>query len=130
MSILRGLIMQNFKKSFTLAEVLIVLSIIGIIFETTLLALYEKYQQEVLINLWKKKYSEIYAVWETVKSEGYSVCTIDCNRPNYYREGVLYNTPEASMSDEYLDMFVSKFRVLKSCSNRHNPSGCTSKEGF
>lgn len=66
------------KKSFTLAEVLITLGIIGIIAAMTLPALIAKYQQMVLINMWKKHYASLQNAFSMVLADNdYSLGAYD-----------------------------------------------------
>lgn len=66
------------KKSFTLAEVLITLGVIGIIAAMTLPALVAKYQQIVLINMWKKHYALLQNAFSMVLADNdYSLGVYD-----------------------------------------------------
>lgn len=66
------------KKSFTLAEMLITLGVIGIIAAMTLPALVAKYQQIVLINMWKKHYALLQNAFSMVLADNdYSLGAYD-----------------------------------------------------
>ena len=61
------------KKAFTLAEVLIVLGIIGIVSAMTIPTLITKIRQKTLETAFKKTYSNLQTAFKLVINEGYSV---------------------------------------------------------
>lgn len=89
------------KKSFTLAEVLITLGVIGIIAAMTLPALIAKYQQMVLINMWKKHYASLQNAFSMVLAD------------NDYSLGV-YDNVNHNNRDLIIDI-VKKMNVTLDC---------------
>lgn len=57
------------KSGFTLSEVLITLTIIGVVAALTLPTLVQNIQQKILISRWKKAYADINQAFELVKSQ-------------------------------------------------------------
>lgn len=61
---------MNIKtKAFTLAEVLVTLSIIGVVAAMTLPTLVQKQQDKIMVNRLKKVYSELQQVYQSLSTE-------------------------------------------------------------
>ncbi len=107
--------------AFTLAEILIVIGIIGIIAELTLPPLVTNIQEQVLKTSFKKAYSVASQSWSQVVAENPETYIAkggsDCTWP----DGITadYNSP-----DGRTDAFKSKQKVIKTCQNE---SGCWSQ---
>lgn len=69
-------------KAFTLAEVLITLSIIGVIAALTIPALIKTYEEQVYLNKFKKVYSEISQAYMLAAQENSSTAS-DWQHPEY-----------------------------------------------
>lgn len=106
------------KLAFTLAEVLIVLGIIGIVAEMTIPTLINNVQAQVLKTSFKKAYSEASQAWTQAVIENPGTYTgrggWTCNWPDGTNTD--YNSP-----DGRLDAFKAKMKVIKSCVNE---AGC------
>ena len=64
---------KNYKKAFTLSEVLITLGVIGVVAAMTIPAVINKYKEHVTVNKVKKFYSMIsQAFLMSVKDNGYA----------------------------------------------------------
>ncbi len=93
---------QNYA-GFTLAEVLIVLGIIGTVAALTIPSLINKTNEKENIASWKKMYSVMSQVWmEIVQDNGGSV-------------GGLFNTTGYELSNDYGDLIFNKLSTLKKC---------------
>lgn len=68
-----------FRNAFTLAEVLITLSIIGIIGALTIPSLVKDYQQHMYRQKWKKVYSIFAQATKVLESSGNTECIRNCD---------------------------------------------------
>src|SRR5574344_2006160 len=103
---------KNF--AFTLAEVLIVLGIIGIVAESTIPVLVQKTNDMAMKVAWKKAFAELSQVNQELNSEYGGTYTDECE----------------SFDDACLrSLFVSKIRVLKQCSDPIN-EGCQASSTY
>lgn len=104
---------QNCNKSFafTLAEILIVVSIIGLVAEATIPVTVVNYQKKVTAVKLQKIYSELYQVFELAK--------IDYGEPVDWEYGTAFDGPSAAH-------FMNKYMVpyLKVAKNCETQSGC------
>lgn len=114
---------RNFKRhlAFTLAEVLIVMSIIGIVAEMTIPTLIHNIQEQVLKTSFKKAYSEASQAWEQVVAENPGTYTArggwTCTWPDS-------TTADYDANDGRIDALKAKMKVIKSCVNE---TGCWPK---
>lgn len=93
------------KKAFTLAEVLITLTIIGVVSALTIPALVNLYQKEELKVEFKKVYS-------TLNQALYQATTDNGGSPYccYYNTGIGYNTDDCYV---FWSNFKSKLKIIK-----------------
>ena len=109
--------------AFTLSEVLITLGIIGIVAAFVLPAFVKSYQERRYAVMWKKKYSEIARIYNLVKDEmGGNICVatkdgdfnipVKCAKPG---RGFQSNSEYSTLSPEFVEKFVSYFKVIESC---------------
>ncbi len=107
------------KKAFTIAEVLIVLGIIGIIAQMTIPALYQSYQKTVFVTQFKKFVSVFQnGLREYVAQKGcYDlICT-------GMFEGRISSSSTPNAFESAIDQEIkSAFKIIKSCNTRN--SGC------
>lgn len=93
----------NKRNSFTLAEVLITLGIIGIVASMTLPALIKNHQKKEIITGLKKSYAELDNISQEISYE--------------YGEGV-YNVIEGKTdSIEFMELFAKYYSGIKRCEN-------------
>src|SRR5574344_476758 len=100
--------MKNvFKQAFTLAEVLIVLSIIGIVASMTIPTLMNKVQNKEFAERFKKEYSIFNSAWtQIIQDNGGSVVGV-------YSSG-----------NEAVDAICSKMKCIKKCTIASNYNQC------
>lgn len=107
---------MNKKMGFTLAEVLIVIGIIGIIAQATIPTLVNNVQTQVTTTQFKKAYSTLNNAVLLMKSNsGYL--------PNCYYGLNGYNTDMSECID-FFNQFKSVLTVTKYCSNNAYSNGC------
>lgn len=107
---------KNFKlKSFTLAEVLITLGIIGIVAEITIPTLYQNFQDNANIQAWRNDYSLL--------SQAVTMATSD-NSGDLTPYFSIYFS-DCSVSNPCIDRVLGKYmHVLKYCSYPDTGSSC------
>lgn len=104
---------------FTLAEVLITLGIIGIISAMTIPALISEYRQKALDNNFKLAYSYINNAHRGAQvSLGYF--------PRCYY-GMQGGKAIFDGCKEYSELFLSQFKIIKTCENNALSNGCVPK---
>ena len=106
------------KFGFTLAEVLITLSIIGIVAAMTLPSLTNKYQHKVLESQFKKSYANLQTAINTVNSENgipYECYTLKYGGNYYYTQ-----------CNEFWPKVLEQYKTAKECGNWRKPQ-CRSK---
>ena len=86
------------NQGFTLAEVLITLGIIGVVAAVTMPVLNSKIQQHILINKWKKAYSDINKAYMLVQAEE--------DLSSYY------NCSEAYCFDPVIQKIIQKYKSI------------------
>lgn len=101
----RERIMIDFKKAFTLAEVLIVVSIIGIIAQATIPTLVQNVQEKTTIAQLKKAYSTL--------SQAYTMAVNENGTPDNWALGGTEAT--APGAEEIMNKFTPYLKVLKQC---------------
>lgn len=110
--------MSRAKKAFTLAEVLITLTIVGIIASMTIPSLVSNVQGQVLNVAWKKAYSNASQAWMLAVAENPNTYTAKGGWTCTWPTGETQNYEEV---DGRTDAFKAKFNVVKSCVNQ---DGC------
>lgn len=94
------------KFAFTLAEVIIVIGIIGIVAEMTLPDLISTYQKQIYVSSFSKAYSTLNQAFKQMAIDGGCINDLSCS-------GLF----TASASDQALgDALVKYFKVAKNCS--------------
>ena len=110
--------MKN-KFAFTLAEVLITLTIIGVIAALTIPNLMQKYQEHATVNKVKKFYSTL--------TRSYTQAIKENGMPD--DEWGLTGTDEASAKKVYEILFKPYFKIAKDCGTNNN-GNCIDSSGF
>ena len=106
----RGFIPLKGKNSFTLAEVLITLGIIGVVAAMTMPTLIKKHQQRVLVTRLQKNYSIVSQALITSVSENGSM--------NEWDLGVDYNKANLKrVVDKYFVPYFKKLKMYETSSN-------------
>jgi len=98
--------------AFTLAEVLIVIGIIGLIAEFTLPELINNFQEQIYKTSYKKAYSALSQVYSMIVAEN-----------NWTIKGA-FSTP-----NEFRDLFLSKMSYIKKCDWAEVQGGCWNSIG-
>lgn len=96
------------RKAFTLAEVLIVLGIIGIVAELTIPDLYANFQVQVYKTAYKKAFSVASQAWQLAINDGLYINHSDPTSWNYFK---------------------NEFKIIKECPNGGDVSQCWSSDG-
>ena len=114
------------KFAFTLAEVLITLTIIGVIAALTIPNLIQKYQDEALKTAYKKTYNILNNAYKTVIAE---TGPLDCY---YYSIGNTMNAGQVTKdcSALYNKLFESALKIAKKCENNALQNGCLPENGY
>ena len=107
-------------KSFTLAEILIVLGIIGLVAEMTIPPLVRDFQQNVLKTSFKKAYSVASQAWAQAVAENPGSFTSKGGWECTWADGT---SGDVNANDGRTDAFKSKMNVVKSCIGQ---AGCWS----
>ena len=94
------------KAAFTMAEVLITLGIIGIVAAMTLPALINKSQQKILVQQFKKMYTNIQNTINLIQAE--NGAPFECYNTGFGG----YHLTECEV---FWDKFLSKYQVLQTC---------------
>ena len=94
---------MNYKSSFTMAEVLITLGIIGIIAAMTLPALINKYQEVQFKSAYKKAYADLSNAFQS------GFINQEFTRTAQY---------EKAATEEEFNLMKNKFKVLTDCGNK------------
>ena len=108
------LLTYSLKKklvAFTLAETLITLGIIGVVAAMTLPGLVADYQKKVLVNQFKKSYSNLSNALNLVQAEYGTV--YDC-----YNTG--FGGYHLNECKPFFDAYVKKLNIIKECSDWRN----------
>lgn len=104
---------MKINKAFTLAEVLIVLGIVGIVAEMTIPALVANYQKTVYVTQLQKSYSEMNQVLRQMSADSGCVNDLKCSG--------LFDT--GTTSTTFSQSLIKYFKVVKICSTGGN-GGC------
>lgn len=102
---------------FTLAEVLITLSIIGVVAALTIPNLVKKYQEMQTVSMLKKEFS--------VLSQAYNMAVIDNGTPEGWSTGASYSQTGAN---DYVKILAPYLKVTKNCTT--SGSGCLPDSGY
>lgn len=107
-----------YKSAFTLSEVLITLSIIGIVAAMTLSTLIEKINNKTNIARWKKTYSVLNNAFNSTRADGVELCAAH-NHP-YGAHLCTNQNPDPKLQSgiwnpEFIKVFLSKLNVVKTC---------------
>lgn len=98
--------MKMIKRSaFTLAEVLIVLGIIGIICEMTIPTLMQQFQEQVVVTSLKKEYS--------ILSQAYTMAVMDHGDPTNWELGTTLADSTGALN--MLNILAPKLKIIKNC---------------
>lgn len=98
--------MANFKKlGFTLAEILIVIGILGIVAELTIPDLVSSYQKQIYLTSFKKAYSTINEALERIAADNSCPGDIACT-------GLFDATTDNNSAGQ---AFIKYFKVAKDC---------------
>lgn len=106
-------VMKN-KKAFTLAEVLITLSIIGVVAAMTIPSLMQSTQDAELKSAWKTAYSELANVTNQIANEN---------------GGNLKGLCSDNDHNCFRDFYKSHMKVIKSCDSGQNSGKCWQPSG-
>lgn len=99
------------KSAFTLSEVLITLGVIGVVAAITLPGLIANYQKKVLVNQFKKSYSNLSNALNLVQAEYGTV--YDC-----YNTG--FGGYHINECKPFFDEYLKKINIIKECSDWRN----------
>lgn len=114
--------MKKFKwlhiSAFTLAEILIVVGIIGVIAESTIPSLISDFQDKVVVTQLKKSFSILTQAFNEIKTESGELQEW-CPKSVY--------TDYVAASACVIDLFAKHLKVLKNCGIN---SGCLSPDGY
>lgn len=97
---------MNLKKGFTLVEILITLSIIGIIAAITIPALQNNINEQELKSAYKQAFAVASLAWKQALAEGTIV-----SRPSWI---------DAASKVTNFNAFKNQFVVVKDCNNNNN----------
>lgn len=106
------------NTAFTIAEMIIVIGIVGIVAEMTLPNLINNFQEQVLKTSFKKAYAEASQAWAQVVAENPGVYVARGGATCTWPDGI---TADYDNADGRSDAFKEKMRVIKSC---FNTTGC------
>ena len=117
---------DNRACAFTLAEVLITLTIIGVIAALTIPNLLQKYQDEALKTAYKKTYNVLNNAYKTVIAE---TGPLDCN---YIQVGNMKYGSSAGTDCNllYEKLFGNALKIVKQCKNYAAQNGCLPENGY
>lgn len=109
------------KKAFTLSEVMLVLSVIGVIAALTIPGIMQNTQNKQTVTRLKKEYSTLQQAFTTLLADNEGDIT-----------SIFSGTGTASDNVNVLNTFASKLNILKNCGSGANagcfPSGVTYKK--
>ena len=114
---------DNRARAFTLAEVLITLTIIGVIAALTIPNLLQKYQEEALKTAFKKTYNVLNNAYKMVIAEN---GPIECYY--YTKDNKTYETTNECQT--FYNKFFSTLKIAKRCENNILQNGCLPDGGY
>jgi len=106
------------RRGFTLAEILITLTVIGVVAALTIPTLLQNTNQAELKTAWKRAYANANQAWKMVVAEKPYTYTARGGWTCTYPTG---ETADYSFADGRIDAFKSKLNVIKNCVNQ---DGC------
>jgi prepilin-type N-terminal cleavage/methylation domain-containing protein len=110
----------QFKKAFTLAEIIITIGIVGIVAALTIPTLAKKIKEKRTAVHLKKVYSQVnQAFYETI-GDGFYPC--DPNVYNMTCSDILNWTRQLYVNEDFISQFVLKFKTSRTTSDFNNSS--------
>ena len=111
------------KNGFTLAEVLITLGIIGVIFAVTIPSLLARHQKQVTVNRLKQTYTILYQAVEMAINDNGPIETWDIKNADYFNSDA-YNYGK-EFAQKYLFPYM---KVIKNC--KYNSRECLAEKAY
>lgn len=99
----KKIIKKNIYKAFTLAEVLIVMGIVGLVAEMTIPSVVQNINEQTNFSAWKKTYSALSQAWLSIAQE------------NGGTIGPMFTTTGTDLSNDYGNKMAEKLRFAKIC---------------